>query len=145
MGGSELEGKEGRVFFHYFTLVILRNIFQQNICQLIASDVNNDASTWVLLPYLFSTCTRRARTAWRTSYKEEFSHAALCAACRGWYHGGRRPSSDDNFHSPTVIPPLALDKSSIMKCYHHRRMCSHTSPRRSPKMVTLHDTGLSVK
>ena len=131
--------------FHNFILVILRNIFQQNICQLIASDVNNDASTWVLLPYLFCTCTHRARTAWLTSYKEEFSHAALCAACRGWYQGGRRPSSDDSFHSPTVIPPLALDKSSIMKRYHHRRMYSHTSPRRSPKMVTLHDTGLSVK
>ena len=26
--------------------------------------------------------------------------------------------------------------------YHRRRMCSHTSPRRSPTMVTLHDTGL---
>ena len=28
----------------------------------------------------------------------------------GRYHGGRRPSSDDSFHSPTVIPPSALDK-----------------------------------
>ena len=33
---------------------------------------------------------------------------------------GRRPSSDDSFHSPTVIPPSALDKPSIMKRYHHR-------------------------
>ena len=24
---------------------------------------------------------------------------------RVWYHGGRRQSSDDSFHSPTVIPP----------------------------------------
>ena len=38
----------------------------------------------------------------------------------GRYHGGRRPSSDDSFHSPTVIPPSALDKSSIMKSYHRR-------------------------
>ena len=30
---------------------------------------------------------------------------------------GRRPSSDDSFHSPTVIPPSALNKLSIMKCY----------------------------
>ena len=29
---------------------------------------------------------------------------------RGRYHGGRRPSSDDSFHSPTVVPPSALDK-----------------------------------
>ena len=58
----------------------------------------------------------------------------------GRHHGGRRPSSDDNLHSPTVIPPLALDKPSIMKRYHRRRTCSHASPRRSPTMVTLHDT-----
>ena len=49
-------------------------------------------------------------------------------------------SSDDSFHSPTVIPPSALDKPSVMKCYHRRRTCSHTSPRRSPTMVTRHDT-----
>ena len=59
---------------------------------------------------------------------------------RGWYHGGRRLSSDDSFHSPTVIPPSALDKPSIMMRYHRRRTCSHTSPRRSLRMVTLHDT-----
>ena len=29
---------------------------------------------------------------------------------------------------------------SIMKRYHRRRTCSHTSPRRSPTMVTLHVT-----
>ena len=60
---------------------------------------------------------------------------------RGRYYGGRRPSSDDSLHSPTVIPPSALDKPSIMKRYHRRRTCSHTSSRRSPTMVTLHDTG----
>ena len=32
---------------------------------------------------------------------------------RGRYHGGRRPSSDDSLHSPTVIPPSALDKQSL--------------------------------
>ena len=40
---------------------------------------------------------------------------------RGRYHGDRRPSSDDSFHSPTVIPPSALDKPSILKRYHRRR------------------------
>ena len=30
---------------------------------------------------------------------------------RSRYHGGRRPSSNDSFHSPTIIPPSALDKS----------------------------------
>ena len=59
---------------------------------------------------------------------------------RGWYHGGRRLSSDDSLHSPTVIPPSALDKPSIMKRYHRRRTCSQTSPHRSTTMVTLHDT-----
>ena len=38
----------------------------------------------------------------------------------GRYHGGRRPSSDDGLHSPTVISPLALHKPSIMKRYHRR-------------------------
>ena len=57
----------------------------------------------------------------------------------GRYHGGRRPSNDDSFHSPTVILPAALDKTSIMQGYHRRWTCSHTSPRRSPTMVTLHD------
>ena len=107
---------------------------------MIASDVNNDASTWLFPLDLFCTCTRRARTAWQTSYVEEFSHATLCVDCRGWYHGGRRPSSDYSFHSPTVIPPLALDRLSIMKCYHHWWTCSHRSPRCSPMIVTLHDT-----
>ena len=65
-----------------------------------------------------------------------------CVALLPWgrYHGGQRPSSDDSLHSPTVIPPSALDKPSIMKLYHRRRTCSHTSPRPSPTMVTLHDT-----
>ena len=57
----------------------------------------------------------------------------------GRYHGGRRPSSDDSFHSPTVIPSSALDKPSVMKRCHRQWTCSHTSPRRSPTMVTLHD------
>ena len=57
----------------------------------------------------------------------------------GRYHGGRPPSSDDSFHSPIFILPSALDKPSIMKCCHRRRTCSHTSPRRSPTMATLHD------
>ena len=42
----------------------------------------------------------------------------------GRYHRGQRPSSDNSFHSPTVIPP----KPSIMKRYHCRRTCSHISP-----------------
>ena len=48
----------------------------------------------------------------------------------------------DSFHSLTVIPPSALDKPSIMKRYHRRRTFSHTSRRRSPTMLTLHDTRL---
>ena len=44
----------------------------------------------------------------------------VISSSRGRYHGGRRPLSDDSFHSPTVIPPSALDKPSIMKRYHRR-------------------------
>ena len=75
-------------------------------------------------PLLFDSCT----------------HGRTHTPTRGRYHGGRRQSSDDSFHSPTVIPPSALDRASIMKRYHRRRTCSHTSPRRSPTTVTLHDT-----
>ena len=59
---------------------------------------------------------------------------------RGRYHGDRRPSSDDSFHSPTVIPPSALDKPIIMKRYHRRRTTRWDVTARSPTMVTLHDT-----
>ena len=46
----------------------------------------------------------------------------VCQQTWGRYHGDRRPSSDDSFHSPTVIPPSALDKPSVMKRYHRRRI-----------------------
>ena len=71
----------------------------------------------------------------------EKPHGRAWIEPRGRYHGGRPPSSDDSLHSPTLIPPSALDKPSIMKRYHRRRTCSHTSPRRPPTMVTLRDTG----
>ena len=53
-----------------------------------------------------------------------------CTKLSTWsrYHGGRRPSGDGSLDSPTVIPPSALDKPSIMKRYHRRRTCSHTRP-----------------
>ena len=59
---------------------------------------------------------------------------------RGRYHGGRPPSSDDSLHSPTVIPPSALDKSSIMKRHHRRRATRRGVTARSPTMVTLRYT-----
>ena len=59
---------------------------------------------------------------------------------RGRYHGGQRPSSDDSLHNPTVIPPSALDKPSIMKRYHRRQTTRRGVTARSPMMVTLHDT-----
>ena len=59
---------------------------------------------------------------------------------RGRYHGGRRPSSYDSFHSPTVIPPSALDKPSIMKRYYRQRTTRWGVTARSPTIVTLHDT-----
>ena len=65
---------------------------------------------------------------------------ALPLVIWGRYHEGRRPSSDDSFHSPTVIPPSALDKPSIMKLYHHRRTTRWGVAASSPTMVTFHDT-----
>ena len=59
---------------------------------------------------------------------------------RCWYHGGRQPSSVDSFHSPTIIPPSALDKPSIMKRYHRRWTTRWGATACSPTMVTLHDT-----
>ena len=56
------------------------------------------------------------------------------------YHGGPRQSSDDSFHSLAVIPPSALDKPTIMKCYHRRRTTRWGVTVRSPTMVMLHDT-----
>ena len=56
------------------------------------------------------------------------------------YHGGQRPSSDDSLHSPTAIPPSALDKSSIIKRYHRQRTTRWGVTARLPTMVTLHDS-----
>ena len=71
-----------------------------------------------------------------------FHATFLCAVCSS---GAGVMEADDRQVTTvfTVQPslPSALDKPSIMKRYHRRRTCSHTSPRRSPTMVTLHDTG----
>ena len=82
-------------------------------------------------------CLVLTNTGRKRQTTDSYSHNKLI---RGWYHGGRQLSCDNSFHSPTVIPPSELDKPSIIKRYHHRRTCSHTSPRRSPTMVMLHDT-----
>ena len=58
----------------------------------------------------------------------------------GRYRGGRQPPSDDSFHSPTVTPPSALDKPSIVKRYRRRWTTRWGVIARSPTMVTLHDT-----
>ena len=81
-------------------------------------------------------CHTETEVADQTFYITQSQYADT----RGWYHGGQRPSSDDSLHSPTVIPPLALAKPSIMKHYHRRRTCSHTSPHHLPTTITLHNT-----
>ena len=68
------------------------------------------------------------------------THRNLRAKTWDRYHGCRRPSSDDSLHSPTVIPPSALDKPSIMKRYHRRRTTRWGVTAHFPTMVTLHDT-----
>ena len=101
-------------------------------------------ATWPLgiastFPCLSHTNDLTTRTLMFAVLAPGFTGSAPDFLTRRRYHGGRRPSSDDSFHSPTVIPISALDKPSITKRYHRRRTCSHTSPRSSPKMVTLHD------
>ena len=57
---------------------------------------------------------------------------------RGRYHWGRRPSSDDSFHSPTVFPLSALNKPSIMKRYHRLRVvCLHDTGPRSLSLIVI--------
>ena len=63
-----------------------------------------------------------------------------CKQIMAQYHGGWWPSSDDSFHSPTIILPSPLEKPSIMKRYHHRRATRWGVTARSLTMVTLHDT-----
>ena len=50
------------------------------------------------------------------SWESEFSACGLSDDydTMGRYHGGRRPSIDDSFHTPAVIPPSTLDKQSIV-------------------------------
>ena len=100
---------------------------------------------WTVLGVKFPPKTHRNRGS--EAARETHDAATWGQKQKGWvthtwgrYHGGRRPSSDEIFRSPTVIQPSTLDKPSIMKCYHRWRTCSHTSPRRSPTMVTLHYT-----
>ena len=91
-----------------------------------------------LVPVVPETCTVY-RTDRDGRCKSNFCLAEYGADSRGRYHGARRPSTSDySFHSPTVIPPSALP--STKKRYHRRRTCSRTLPRRSPTMVTCHDT-----
>ena len=100
------------------------------------------------------TCPWCVTTAWPpisfvpAAAATAVSHACLCL-CPSLSAAHRRAGAgimeaDDrqvtSFHSPTVIPPSALDKPNIMKRYDRWRTCSHTSPRRSTTMVTLHDT-----
>ena len=58
----------------------------------------------------------------------------------GRYRGGRRVSSENSFHSPTVISPLALDKPSFMKRYHRQQTKRWALTAHSPTRLTLHYT-----
>ena len=86
-----------------------------------------------------ATITPEARQYSREIAHEVIGSRASVTLTWGRYHGGRRPSSDDSFHTPTVIPPLALDKPSIRKRYHRRRTTRWGVTARSPTMATLHD------
>ena len=106
--------------------------------------------------YSWGRRRRRKRICGRTAVQRHISSSSLSSwdhlhflgyhfglmldSNRGRYHGGWRPSSDDSFHSPTVNPPSAHDKPSIMKRYIRRRTTRWGVTARSPTMVTLHDS-----
>ena len=79
---------------------------------------------------------------WDWMARQAISRSITISLCqtRGGYHGGRQPSRDDSLHSPTVIPPSALDKLSIVKCYCYLRTTRWGVAARSPTLVTLCDT-----
>ena len=71
---------------------------------------------------------------------------SMSAFQTGACHQSGRPgagimeANDRQVMTVFTVQLLALDKPSIMKCYHHRQMCSHTSPRCLLTMVMHHDT-----
>ena len=105
--------------------------------------LRGDSSSSTLLsqwPRLFSDVCRATEDTYTKPKHRREAWPCTGTFIRSRYHGGRQPSSGNNFHSPTVIPPSALDKSSIMKRYHHQRTTRWGVTARSPMMVTLHDT-----
>ena len=88
------------------------------------------------------SCFPSLNERWRAT--KPGSEHVVYSMIRGRYHGGRRQSSDDSLRSPTVIPPTALDKPSIMKRYHRRRTTRWGVTARLATMVTLHDGGMMV-
>ena len=89
---------------------------------------------WVLFFFLFFPFF------FNTSFLLTWMFEHDCLDTWGQYHGDQRPSCDDSYHSQTVIPPSTLNKPSIMKHYHRRRMTSWGVTAHSLTMVTLHDT-----
>ena len=61
-------------------------------------------------PWGMQRSPRRQVWHWRPGDRPSLSRQrGLLCKTWGRYHGGRRPSSDDSFHSPTVIPPSARE------------------------------------
>ena len=87
--------------------------------------------------------TRRSLTVqWRRSASRPLDTQIVPRSrhTRGRYHGGRRPSSDDSLHGPTVIALGTRHTEYHEALPSSANVQSHTSPRRSPTMATLHDT-----
>ena len=89
---------------------------------------------WVVLVYPSWAKLSKMRELPPPNFLCKWMHQSTRPHFWGRYHGGRRPSSDDSFHSPTVIPLSALDKQSIMKHYHRRRATKWGVTARSPTM-----------
>ena len=89
-------------------------------------------------------CTRLAGTRQPSHYSTSLYITCMTPlgreGSRGQYHGGRRPSGDNSFHSPTVISLSAPVKPSIMRRYHRQQTTRWGVTACSPTMVTLHDT-----
>ena len=104
---------QGGLIFPRCLSVIFINDVSTNLSQHISAAVHAD-------DFVMWSASKSSATP-DVIMQEDLDNPSKWASNWSWYHGGQRPSSDDSFHSPTVISPSALDKPSIAKRYHRRQ------------------------
>ena len=114
--------------YHLYSKFIISHT-EQCPCRTVSQTVHwplwDKKTPQVIGSYWFSPLWVRL---WRANSSAQSTHLPT--------YGGRWSSSDDSFHNITVSPPSALDKPSIMKCYHHWRRTRWGVTACSPMMVT---------